>query len=284
MSEPRLKIGVVAPGSRLAPEMADRVKAVAAKVYPQHTPEIIFHPQCFLSSGHFAGDDTARAEAFLDVANDESFDALWFARGGYGACRILDRVMQKLTRDARKKTYLGYSDAGSILGALYNEGFQNLAHGPLPADIKRDGGEAAVTRALRYLVERDPQSLEANVSPDIKAAAFNIVILGMLIGTPYEPDLSDHVLMLEEISEHMYRIDRMLFHLTSNPRLRRLKGLRLGRCSDILPNEPDFGQTEEQVARHWCDRSGIPYLGRADIGHDIHNKVVPFGVEETRVS
>jgi muramoyltetrapeptide carboxypeptidase len=83
--------------------------------------------------------------------------------------------------------------------------------------------------------------------------------------------------MLEEIGEYMYRTDRSLFHITSNPRLRRLAGIRMGRCADVPKNDPDFGQTEEQVIRHWCERSGIPYLGRADIGHDIDNKVVPFG-------
>jgi muramoyltetrapeptide carboxypeptidase len=75
----------------------------------------------------------------------------------------------------------------------------------------------------------------------------------------------------------MYRIDRALFHVTSNPGIRRVEGIRLGRISDIPPNDPDFGQSEEDVTRHWCAVAGIPYLGRADIGHDSDNKVVPFG-------
>jgi muramoyltetrapeptide carboxypeptidase len=83
--------------------------------------------------------------------------------------------------------------------------------------------------------------------------------------------------MLEEVSEHMYRIDRALHHITSFASIRRVGGLRLGRVSDIPPNDPDFGQHEEDVMRHWCEVSAIPYLGRADIGHDIDNKVVPFG-------
>jgi muramoyltetrapeptide carboxypeptidase len=83
--------------------------------------------------------------------------------------------------------------------------------------------------------------------------------------------------MLEDVSEYMYRLDRALFHITSNADIRRAAGCKLGRCSDIPINEPDFGQTEEDVIKTWCDRSGIPYLGRADIGHDIDNKVVPFG-------
>ena len=51
----------------------------------------------------------------------------------------------------------------------------------------------------------------------------------------------------------------------------------LGRCNAVPKNEPDFGQTEEEVTRHWCTVSGIPYLGRAEIGHDVDNMIVPFG-------
>jgi muramoyltetrapeptide carboxypeptidase len=46
----------------------------------------------------------------------------------------------------------------------------------------------------------------------------------------------------------------------------------------VPPNDPDFGQTPEQIVLHWCERTGIPYLGRADIGHDAHNKIVPYGL------
>lgn len=271
------RIGVVAPGSRIDSVIADGVAEVAAGLYPDRKPEIVYHPQCFLTSGHFAGDDATRTAAFLDIANDERFDALWFARGGYGACRIAEDVMAGLTDRARRKLYLGYSDAGSLLAGLYTLGFEGVAHGPMPSDILRAGGQAAVARALEYLVDRSEDSLEPSVSGDTNTAAFNITILGHLLGTPLQPDLTGHVLMLEEVSEHMYRIDRALFHLTGNPGIKRVAGIMLGRCTEIPLNDPDFAQTEEDVARHWCERSGIPYLGRADIGHDVHNKIVPFG-------
>ena len=277
MAGQQTRIGVVAPGSRIDAGVAERVDEIAADLYPDAAVQLTFHPQCFLSSGHFAGDDTVRAQAFLEIANDESFDALWFARGGYGSCRIAEAVLPKLTAAARRKLYLGYSDAGTLLAGLYKVGFAQLAHGPMPGDLVRAGGEAAVARALAYLVERAPETVEAGLSPDGKAAAFNITILSQLLGTPLQPDLSDHVLLLEEVADYMYRIDRFLFHITSNPGIRKAAGIRLGRCSDIPPNDPDFGQDEEQVARHWCAVSGIPYLGRADIGHDIDNKIVPFG-------
>ncbi len=267
----------MAPGSRIDQGIAERVADLASARYPEGFVEIHFHPQCFLSSGHFAGDDAARTQAFLEIANDANFDALWFARGGYGACRIAEGVISKLAEAAGDKVYMGYSDAGGLLAALYKAGFTGLAHGPMPADIIREGGEAAVRRGLAYLVDRAPDALEASVSPDTKTAAFNMAILSHILGTPLQPDLSDHVLLLEEVAEYMYRIDRFLFHITSNPGIRRVAGIRLGRCSGIPPNEPDFGESEEAVIAQWCARSGIPYLGRADIGHDIDNKVVPFG-------
>lgn len=270
-------IAVVAPSSRMSPEVADRVRALAAGLYPDTAPRIDFHPQCFATSGHFAGDDATRAAALVEVANDPAYDAVWFGRGGYGAGRLIEGVLPRLDDVARRKTFLGYSDGAALLAALYGAGFAGAAHGPVAQDVLREGGEAAIARALAWLTSRDPAVLEPSLAPGVPAAAFNITILGTLIGTPWQPDLSGHILMLEEVSEAMYRIDRALFHITSNPAIRRVAGIRLGRCSAITPNEPDFGLNAEEVARYWCQRSGIPYLGRADIGHDAGNRIVPFG-------
>jgi muramoyltetrapeptide carboxypeptidase len=278
MSRERYKIGVVAPASRMSPEVATRVLALAERLYPDRTPEIVFHPQCFASHGHFAGDDETRARAFVEVANDESYDAVWFARGGYGSCRVVESIIPRLTPPSRRKTYVGYSDIGMLLAALYRAGFTAVAHGPVAHDILRDRGDAAVARALAWMIDRAPDALEPTVDGVKKTAAFNMTVLSHLLGTPLEPDLADHVLMLEEVSEAMYRIDRSLFHITSNANVQRVSGIILGRCSNITPNDPDFGMNEEGIAEYWCRRAGIPWLGRADIGHDVDNKIVPFGL------
>lgn len=278
MAGKAFKIGVVAPGTRIDKELAERVKAFAADAFLDRAPEIVFHPQCFLSAGHFAGEDDVRAEAFLDVANDPSIDAVWFARGGYGACRIADAVLSGYHESARKKTYLGYSDGGALLAGLYARGFEHVAHGPMPVDIIREGGEAALRRALAFLVEGSPETLELTVTPDSKTAAFNIMILSSILGSPLEPDLTNHVLMLEDVGEYLYRIDRALFHITSSPRIRKVRGIKLGRISDVPENDKPFGANDEEIVRYWCKRADIPYMGRADIGHDIDNRVVPFGV------
>lgn len=272
-----VRIGIVAPGSRIDRGLAERVRALGDERHGRRV-ELSFHPQCFLASGHFAGDDEVRARAFLDIANDPAFDALWIARGGYGSCRIVPRVLDRLEPAAMGKTYLGYSDAGALLAALYGRGLSGVAHGPMPADILREGGQAAVARALAWMVEQDSSVLEPSLDGSAPAAAFNLTIFSHLLGTPFEPDLTNHVLMIEEVSEHLYRVDRALCQVTRNAGVRRVAGIRLGRVSAVPPNDPEFGETPEEIVRHWCVEAGIAYLGLADIGHDIDNKVVPFGV------
>ena len=106
-----------------------------------------------------------------------------------------------------------------------------------------------------------PAALEPTVNGAKQDRGIQHHRLSQLIGTPLQPDLAGHVLMLEEVSESMYRIDRSLFHITSNAEIRRVAGIRLGRCSAITPNEPDFGMNEEEVARHWCAAIGDPLAG-----------------------
>jgi muramoyltetrapeptide carboxypeptidase len=274
-SEKVFRIGSCAPGTRMSPDLARRAQALTQKAYGGKV-ELVFHPQCFRQAGHFAGEDHERIEALVELANDPKLDAVWFARGGYGACRVAEFAIPHLDAHARAKRWMGYSDAGFLLAGLCGAGFENVAHGPMPVDLFREDGEEAFLRGLAWLVKQDRAALEPSLKPGEKALAFNLTILSQLLGTPLEPDFSGRVLMLEDVGEYMYRIDRYFFHVTSNAAVKRCAGIRLGRCSAVPKNDPDFVLTEEEVARFWCERSGIPYLGRADIGHDSANRVAPF--------
>ncbi|MGL4313683.1 MAG: LD-carboxypeptidase, partial [Sphingomonas sp.] len=225
----------------------------------------------------FAGPDAARAAAFLDVANDPAVDAVWFARGGYGSNRIIPLVMDKLTPTAAAKTWLGYSDLGFLMGALYARRLGHAVHGPMPGDLARDGGEAAVARSLAWLTARDRNALESGLAgrPHV---VFNLTILAGLIGTPWLPDLTDHVLVVEEVSEPLYRVDRMLCQMARATQLKGVAGVRLGRINDIQPNDPPWGETVDTMIHRWCGEMGVPYLGAADVGHDVANKIAPFGM------
>ena len=242
--------------------------------------ELAFHPQCFLEAGHFAGTDAQRLSAFTECANDPAFDAVWFARGGYGSNRIAEAAIAQLGEAARGKVYLGYSDTGYLLAALYRAGIGRPVHAPMPGDIRREGGAEAVRRSLGWLA--GDRAGEDPARSDAPRAAFNLTTLAMLCGTPLMPDLAGHEVLIEEVSEHLYAVDRLFFHLTAH--LGGIAGLRLGRIGDVPENDVPFGADEEAIARDWCARTSIPFLGRADIGHDVANKIVPFGLESRRLS
>ena len=265
-----MRIAVVAPSCPLKREAAEAVQAIVAG---RGDCELFIHPQCFLVEGHFAGPDEARLRALREVMADPSAEAVWFARGGYGSNRIAEAALADLPAAAGGKLYMGYSDAGFLLAGMHKAGLK-VAWGPMPQDVLRDGGEAAVQRALDWIVRRDGSSVEAQLQTP--AMAFNLTVLSNLLGTPLEPDFAAVDLLIEEVSEHLYRIDRTMFHVTASPNVRSAARLRLGRVGDILPNDVEFGSDEEAIVRGWCQRSGIHYGGRADIGHDAQNKVVPF--------
>ena len=265
-----MRIAVVAPSCTLKREAAEAVQAIVAA---RGDCELVIHPQCFLSDGHFAGPDEARLGALREVMADPSLDAIWFARGGYGSNRIAEAALADLPGAARGKLYLGYSDAGFLLAGMHKAAL-DVAWGPMPQDVLRGGGEAAITRALDWLVRRDPAALEPAL--DGPAMAFNLTVLSNLLGTPLEPDFADVDLLIEDVGEHLYRIDRSMFHVTASPGVRQARRLRLGRVIDVLPNDPVFAGDEVEIVELWCARSGILFGGRADIGHDAHNRVVPF--------
>ncbi len=270
-----MRIAVVAPSCTLKRAAAERVEAIVAE---RGDCELIIHPQCFLTDGHFAGSDRERLTALREAMADPDVDAVWFARGGYGSNRIAEAALEELPAAARDKVYLGYSDAGFLHAGFHKAGL-DVAWGPMPQDAVRgdhgvETGEAAVNRALDWLVGRDAAALEPDLQPP--AMAFNLTVLSNLLGTPLEPDFTGVDLLIEEVSEHHYRIDRTMFHVTASPNVRRVARLRLGRVGDIPANDIAFGGDETAIVRDWCARSGIPFGGAADIGHDAANKVVPF--------
>jgi len=266
------KVAICAPSTPITRDDAERVADLAMVEFPGI--ELHIHPQCFEEEGHFAGSDTVRLEALLECANDPVFDAVWFARGGYGACRIADEALRRFDRAAHDKQFLGYSDAGYLLAGLYRERTGYPVHAPMPVDIRREGGEVAVRRALAWLAG-DRSGLEPSLDAH-PAAAFNLMTLAMLCGTRLMPGLAGHVVMVEEVSEHLYAIDRLFFHATAH--LGGIAGLRLGRVSEVPLNDRQFGTEPVEIARYWCERHELRFLGPADIGHDGANKIVPFGL------
>ncbi|RGP40414.1 Muramoyltetrapeptide carboxypeptidase [Altererythrobacter insulae] len=267
------RIAVCAPATAITREHAAVAERLVAEEFPEHS--IHFHEQCFLETGHFAGTDTERLEALVEFANSPDYDAVWFAKGGYGSNRIAEAAIAKMDQAARSKTYIGYSDMGYLLAGLYQNGIGQAVHGPLAMSAGSPAGQPAARRVLRWL-SGDLNGLEPSLDGHTPTVAFNLMTLAMICGTPLMPRLDGHIVMVEEVSEHLYSIDRLFFHISQH--LTGAAGLRLGQITDIPDNDREFGQSVEDIVKFWCERAGIPYLGRAEIGHTVQNRIVPFGL------
>ena len=276
MAHAKKQIALMCPGGPITRDLADRVTDFALTKFGDRAA-LFFHPQCFMEAGHFAGHDPQRAAALIEVANNAEYDAIWFARGGYGANRLDPALFSEFNEAAHQKIYLGYSDNGAILAQLYKRQIGKPVHGPIAIDFSRPDGERAVERSLRFLIDGNETGLEPTITENHPTVAFNITMLTHLIASDWAPNLSGHIVMLEDVGEYLYRIDRALFAIMSAPAFRGVAGVRLGRISDVPENDRPFGQTAEEIVKDWCGRFNVPYLGRADIGHDVDNKIVPFG-------
>jgi muramoyltetrapeptide carboxypeptidase len=273
-----IRIGIMAPGRRLTEATALRVQALARQ--SGLDVELIIHPRCHLEFGHFAGDDNARLGAFLDMANDPDIDAIWFARGGYGSARLLAGLTGKLGPHAQKKVYLGYSDIGFLFAELLSEGCRFCAHGPLVGDLDRDGGEAAALRALGFLARGPASGLAKGIDPAQPNLAFNLSVLRSLLGTGFEPpQQAGTTLWLEDVAEYTYATDRSMFQLVHSSWFKtNVAQVHIGRFSFIPENEVQFHMGSSEAVAWWCEANGVKTTKGADIGHDIDNKIIPFGL------
>ena len=128
-------IAICAPATPITREHAAALEEMVAAEFAGTS--VTFHDQCFEREGHFAGSDLTRLTAFLECANDPAYDVVWFAKGGYGSNRIAEAAVARVNQAAKSKTYVGFSDCGYLLAALYRHGIGQCAHGSMPVSVTR---------------------------------------------------------------------------------------------------------------------------------------------------
>ena len=199
------RIAICAPATPITREVADAVIALAAAEFPPL--DLAFHEQCFALEGHFAGSDALRLAALLECANDPQVDAVWFAKGGYGANRIARDALTGLTRRRAARRFSAIRTAGYLLAGLYREGIGSPSMGRCRSISAAPAARwpcAARWAGLRVTPRGWSRQLDERPS-----VAFNLMTLATLCGTPLMPDLTGHVVMVEEVAEHLYAIDRL---------------------------------------------------------------------------
>ncbi len=234
--------------------------------------------------GYLAGSDEARAADFNGFARDPRIRAIFALRGGYGTMRILDKIDYGALA-ADPKIILGFSDLTALLNAITAQTGLITFHGPV-AGHPMTG--AAVMGIRRAVMSTEPLG-ELRV-PEIGAlargtargqlAGGNLSMVAALSGTPYAVPCAGKILLLEDVKEAPYRVDRMLTQLSLNGNLAAVAGIALGRFQDCVAKEGD-DRPSLSIDETLRDRlSGLkkPMITHVSIGHMEGQWTLPLGM------
>jgi muramoyltetrapeptide carboxypeptidase len=244
--------------------------------------------------GYFAGTDDDRISDLNSALQDPSIHAIWCIRGGYGSIRLLDQVdYGALTR--RPKALIGFSDATALLNAITHLTGVVTFHGPVARAsmpvFTRTHFERVLTAAeAPGRLGRLPQPEGVLIPQENRIvtlcrgaaegplAGGNLTLLQCLIGTPYFPDLAGAVLVLEDVGEDLYRIDRMLAHLRLIGALHRLAGVLVGRFTELKRAGGDGALGFDEVLANYFEPLGIPVAYGFPVGHIEAQWTLPLGI------
>lgn len=236
------------------------------------------------ADGYLAGSDEERLEAFHELAADPALSAIFFARGGYGVLRILDRVDWALLA-AHPRAYVGYSDLTPFLHEVVRRlGFASF-HGPMvAADMARGLSEEEVESLLGCLRGDLPRTYPvrgwlgsgqegSTAEGPLLGGCLSMVSAAM--GTPFELETAGGLIFLEDVQEPLYRLDRMLTQLRLAGAMDRLAGVVLGHLD--LPHAREAAGLEPLLADRLAGISA-PIAWGLPSGHSAPNLTLPFGV------
>ncbi|OGU76349.1 MAG: LD-carboxypeptidase [Ignavibacteria bacterium RBG_16_34_14] len=243
-----------------------------------------------ISRGYLAGTDVQRIEDLHEMFRDKEVKAVICTRGGYGSPRLLDKIDYKLVA-RNPKIFVGYSDITALQMAFLEKANLLTFAGPMLAvdfynSISHFTEEmfwALLTSSKKFGRIKFPGS--ERIFPVVKGVAKGRLIGGnlatflSLAGTQYFPELKNRILLLEEVNEAPYRVDRMLNHLRLLGVFKKISGLILGAFTDC--NEPDPDKktlTTGEVIADYVDKLDIPVVYNFRHGHVTDKVTVPFGV------
>ncbi|HXT18658.1 MAG TPA: LD-carboxypeptidase [Gemmatimonadaceae bacterium] len=234
--------------------------------------------------GYLAGSDANRAADLNRFARDPDIEAIWCIRGGYGAMRILEQIDYGAWR-AQPKTLIGYSDVTALHAAIGQRAELVTFHGPTArAELSEMTRRSFLDAVARENGDAPPLGIHAEGATTLRAGAAhgrlvggNLALVAALAGTPYAWNLDGAIVVLEDVTESVYRIDRMLMQLWLSGGLRRLAGLVFGQFTEIPDDSANAEWPLERVLRETAERCGVPTIANFPLGH-IHDQVtLPFG-------
>lgn len=231
-------------------------------------------------TGYFAGSDADRLRDLNDAFAADDIDAIWCVRGGYGAIRLLEHI-DYASLHRRPKPVIGFSDVTALHAAIGTRAELVSFHGPTAraplSTFSRDSLERALVRG------EDPCGMAAG-GRVIRAGRArgplrggNLALLAALAGTPYAPSFAGAIVVLEDVNEAVYRIDRMLQQLRLAGMLRGVRGIVAGQFTECPEESDDGARALDDVLAETAAACGVPCIAGAPIGHIEEQWTLPLG-------
>lgn len=248
--------------------------------------------------GYLAGDDATRAAELMAAFADPEVAAIFPVRGGTGVTRLLDLLDYAVIRK-HPKILAGFSDITALHLALQSQTGLVTFHSPHPMDglgrpdgftdlsartfwrtllaESYDGGGQASWDVLTEDSERQKLSTLCPGAAEGRLVGGNLALVCSVMGTPYEINTAGNILMLEDVGEQPYRVDRLLSQLRLAGKLDVLSGVVLGQFTDCVaePDKPSL--TIDEVFADYFSELGIPVLENFPTGHTPDNATLPLG-------
>ncbi|ASW57881.1 LD-carboxypeptidase [Plantactinospora sp. KBS50] len=245
-------------------------------------------PHAYARHGYLAGTDELRAADLNTAFADPEIRGVLCTRGGYGAQRVVDAIdMAAVRRDP--KVVAGFSDITALQFALWRGARLASVHGPGAAWLDERTPLTSAESLHAALMSTEPVSVVRSaeeetarlVVPGVATGPLlggNLCLITASLGTPDMPDLTGAILLIEEVEEQPYKVDRMLTHLRRAGALDGVAGVAVGqftRCAD------DWPVTVVDVLAERLGDLGVPVLGGLPVGHGVGQLTVPVGTPAT---
>ncbi|MCI5059767.1 MAG: LD-carboxypeptidase [Alphaproteobacteria bacterium] len=244
--------------------------------------EVFIHPQTTNRLNQSAGTPQEKAGALNELFADQSIKAIFSSRGGNRASTMLE-FLDFDTIKQNPKILIGYSDLTILLNSIYQKTGLVGFHGPLFRELPThpdfeqmigvlSGEITSLDLSSCQILKTGPEEARGPI------LGGNLSVFQGLIGTPYMPDMKDAILLLEDISDHTSRYDRMFCHLKNAGILAQLSALIIGDFTDMKDNEDrPFGFTLEEVILEHSEKYDFPVLTGAPFGHADRLCTLPIG-------
>lgn len=278
------KIAILSPSSPVKEEYIDG--AYAFLQAQGFTPVVMTYAKG-PSSGSYASEAENRLRDFFKAWDDPTIKAVLCSRGGYGAVHLL-RHIDPLRLRHSPKWLIGYSDISALHAALLRAGVASI-HGPMAKHLTEEGADEATNYLLRILRGDFPVAYHIEANPKNRfgeakgiLAGGNLAVLHGLAGTCFDIISEETVLFIEDISEAIYAVERMLYRILLSGGFEKIKGLIVGRFTEYRADKNY--ETMEEMISGFIVREGLTHLPVAfnfPVGHVKENYPLIEGAEVT---